>query len=90
MAERPQEQLQTDGDPYRVSGDIALYLFACRIYYLRFGNLRAYAELVSAARSTDPEVRTVAESFLADCIADDDVLPATARRLAPACQTCCS
>lgn len=90
MAAHPREQLQADSDPYRMSGDISLYLFACRIYYLRFGNLRAHAELVSAEGSMDPEVRTIAESLLADCVAQDDVLPPAGRRSEPACQTCCS
>ena len=90
MAAQPQEPLQGDSDPYRTSPDMPLYLFACRIYYVRYGNLRAYAEIVSAARSTDPQVSTIAQSLLADCIAQDDVLPGTGRRFAPACQTCCS
>jgi hypothetical protein len=90
MAAQPQDPLQAGSDPYRTSPDICLYLFTCRIHYLRYGNLRAYAELVSAARSTDSQVRTIAESLLADCTAKDGGLPRAGRRSAPACQTCCS
>jgi hypothetical protein len=92
MAAQPQEPFQTGSgnDPYLTSPDMSLYLFACQIYYLRYGNLRAYAELVSAARSTDPQLRSIAESFLSNGITQDDVLPGTGRRSAPACQTCCS
>ena len=90
MAAQPDEPSRAGSDPYHTSPDMPLYLFACRTCYLRYGNLRAYADLVSAARSTDPEVRIIAESLLADGIAEDDVLSGTGRRSAPACQTCCS
>lgn len=90
MAAQPKEQWQAEGDPYRRSRDISLYLFACRIHYLKYGDVRAYAELVSASRSTDPEVRTVACGLLADYIDQDNVLAGTERGSRPECQTCCS
>ena len=90
MAAQPQEPLEAGSDPHRTSPDMSVNLIACRIYYFRSGNLRAYADLVSAARSTDPQVRTIGESPLANGSTQGDVLPGTGRRSAPACQTCCS
>lgn len=80
--------LQEQSDPYCGSSDAPLHLFSCRSYYIRHGNLRAYTELVSASRSTDPKVRTIAESLLADCVAQDHALSETARRPALVCPVC--
>ena len=44
----------------------ALYLFACRVRYLRLGDLRAYEELKRAAQHSDLDIRLVAEVFLAE------------------------
>ena len=89
MAVQPQGTQQVDRDSYSASLDICFYLFVCRLHYLKYGSLRAYAELVSAARSADPEVRILAEGLLADCAFDDDALEGTRRESASACQTYC-
>lgn len=43
-----------------------LYLFACRVRCLRLRDLRAYEELKRAARHPNPDIRLVAEVFLAE------------------------
>lgn len=37
----------------------ALYLFACRLAWLRHADLKAYEELIRAARDSDPEMRHI-------------------------------
>lgn len=43
-----------------------LYLFFCRVRCIRLGDLRAYEELQRAASNPDPDIRRVAEVFLAE------------------------
>jgi hypothetical protein len=75
MEKQPQYPPQTRSSPYHTSGGATLYLCACPIYYLRYGDLRAYDQLVSAAPSTDPGIRAIAEKFLAACITQNEVCP---------------
>ena len=79
MAAQPQHPLQTSRDPYFTSGGATLYLSACRICYLRYGDLRAYDQLVSAAQSTNPGIRAIAERFLAGCVPPAGVEPEIGR-----------
>ena len=44
----------------------ALYLFACRVRCLRFGDRGAYRELLSALEHGEPDARLVAETFVAE------------------------
>lgn len=44
----------------------ALYLFACRLAWLRHGDQRAHQELIRASEQGDPEIRVIAASLLLD------------------------
>ena len=41
-----------------------LHLFACRLAWLRHGDLRAHGELIRASEHADPEIRAVAANLL--------------------------
>lgn len=41
-----------------------LRLFACRLAWLRHGDAKAHDALLLAAKDADPEIRTIAASFL--------------------------
>lgn len=43
-----------------------LYLFFCRVRYLRLGDLCAYEELERAAAHSNPDIRLVARTFLSE------------------------
>lgn len=45
----------------------ALYLFACRLNWLRYGDPRALESLRSAAECADPDLRLIATTFLVEC-----------------------
>ena len=46
----------------------ALYLFACRLNWLRYGDLRALESLRAAAECSDPDLRFIANAFLLECV----------------------
>lgn len=66
MAALSEDRMPAKTDPYHNAGGVSPYLFTCRMYYLRYGDLRAYDKIVSAAQNADTDVRAVAENFLAD------------------------
>ena len=56
------------GRKQRVKGKLldALYLFACRLAWLRHGDQSAQHELIRAAEHEDPEIRGIAAALLVD------------------------
>lgn len=43
----------------------ALHLLACRLAWIRHGDLRAHCELANACHDTDPDIREIAAGMLA-------------------------